>query len=130
MKHLSIILLSLWMTIISLFPKTDVCYLVDMPTLVEHYQEHQKTDNLSFWQFIVMHYTHSEHKSQEHEKHKHLPFQHHHVECCSVLVLETKSLQIHRSYSLSIEKTLIFPNRQDLYHYQPLKGIFQPPKYS
>lgn len=116
--------------IISLFPKTDVCHLVDIPTLMEHYQEHQTQKPVSFWQFIVMHYTQSDHKKEEPSKHKHLPFQHHHVECCSILALESRSLQISYIYNKSIEQIQNFPNTQDLYYFQPLKGIFQPPKHS
>jgi hypothetical protein len=116
--------------IISLFPKTDVCHLVDIPTLVEHYQEHQTQKEISFWQFITMHYTHSEHQKEEPSKHKHLPLQHHHVECCSILVLEAKTFNLYWINKQSVEKIIVFANTQDLYYFQPLKGIFQPPKNS
>ena len=35
---------------------TEVHQALRLPLLMEHYQEHKQKTNLSFWEFLVMHY--------------------------------------------------------------------------
>jgi len=127
MKKMAIISLSFWITIISLFPKADTCHLVDLPLLVDHYKEHQTEQPITFWQFIVLHYTYTDHQEKERSEQKHLPLQHHHVECANVIAFELKNFYWHY-LPQTFEQNIPFATYQNLYYFKPLKGVFQPPR--
>ncbi|GAB4127527.1 MAG: hypothetical protein OHK0045_17230 [Raineya sp.] len=112
--------------LISFFPKTDTCYLFDFGTLAEHFQEHQKQENIDFWQFLWLHYAHTEHQNQDH-KHKNLPLQHHHAECVSVVVQPTITLEVRKQYlpAIQVQNYIYW---QSFYQFQLTNENFQPPR--
>jgi hypothetical protein len=69
------------------------CELPKIPTLLEHYTEHQEADNDSFWQFLMEDYAHQESGHNHHgdEDHDNLPFPGSH-QCQHAPVVFTGSL--------------------------------------
>jgi hypothetical protein len=126
MKQCVAILLSLWIGLISFFPKTDASYLLDFETLANHFQEHQKRDNIDFWQFLWLHYARTEHQTQD-QNHKQLPLQHHHTECVSLTIIATPTFEIKNDPQVAIE-IQNYLDWQSFYHFQLTKEDFQPPR--
>lgn len=126
MKQYVAILLSFWIVFISLFPKADTCYLFDFGTLAEHFEEHQAHENLDFWQFLWLHYAQTEHRNQD-QNHKHLPFQHHHAECVSLIMLSHLSFEIKNPIQ-PIAQVKNYLDWQSFYHFQIADENFQPPR--
>lgn len=124
-KIIAIVLLSIYL--ISL---TELSQLVKLPVLIEHFSEHKKKDgNLSFWQFLCIHYSQNKMMDADHEKDMKLPFKSHDG-CISVIEIAFVSnhfdYQISKpvydeskSYSMYTEQFL-----QSAY----LSSIWQPPK--
>ena len=104
---------------------TEFSEVLRLPLLVEHYTEHKsKVDDLSFWQFLVMHYeTDVAHDDQD----KSLPFNDCHHSCfAQTFVIPIQKIVL----TESSEKTaLVHPSFYLLHEPQLLAGdIFQPPK--
>lgn len=125
-KHIATILLSLWISLTAFLPKSDTHCLGDMGNLLKHFAEHQRQENISFWQFLWLHYTHTEHQKQD-QKHKNLPFHHLHAECVHLAVLSFVYLEIipYNPPTPLKEKYFDCPT---FYHFQPIDESFQPPK--
>jgi len=96
-----------------------------MPVLIDHFQQHrQMVKDISFWEFLVMHYkTNTNHDAEDNQ----LPFKdpaHSFTSCISALPLPKMRLQ---------EKEPIMTSTPG-WHYSeaffssPLNEIFQPPK--
>lgn len=61
-----------------------------LPELVQHYEEHQLMDSdLSWLEFVVMHYFDEERHTGDHDEDHDLPFQH----CCQYFFADFKGLQ-------------------------------------
>lgn len=112
----------------SLISGQGISELNKISALVEHYKHHQEEHNgaeLSFANFLWMHYDeNSNHKNEE--NHDGLPLFHH---CTSIVffINETSS-----SISFKEEFDIISFNRHltNLYEYNNCHSIFQPPKFS
>ena len=112
--------------LISFLPKTDTSYLFDFEALVEHFQEHNKKENIDFWRFFLLHYTQHQHKTKD-ESHKQLPLQHHHVECVSFIVLPNPYFAMNTPIAAIAERQnyIIW---QSFYCFQLSNENFQPPR--
>lgn len=121
------ILLSCWLSLLSFFPKTDFQHIADISFLIQHYQEHQQSQAISFWEYLVIHYTQNPHSKEEKHKHKQLPLQHQHLDFqASFTVPELPILNLPTFYP---QHKRFFSERKHFYHFTNLKGIFQPPKF-
>ena len=104
---------------------TEFSEVLRLPLLVEHYTEHKsKVDDLSFWEFLVMHYeTDVAHDDQDMS----LPFKAcNHSFSTQTVVLPVQKLALTES---SGKVTLNYPSFYLLHEPQLLAGdIFQPPK--
>jgi hypothetical protein len=80
MRGLVTYFLSLNIFVQAITPAMDVLELRKLPALLEHYQVHRMKDQqLSFAEFLKMHYTDPVHHAEDHTTHSELPFgQHHH----------------------------------------------------
>lgn len=60
-----------------LFPFADLgCELKKLPSLFQHFEEHQEECDNSFWEFLAEHYFDmSSHEENHSDKHEDLPFQ-------------------------------------------------------
>ncbi len=127
MKQIATILLSLWISLTAFLPKSDTHYLGDMSNLLKHFAEHQRQENISFWQFLWLHYTHTEHQKQDSKKHKNLPLQCHHTECASLIILSHTSFEIQKQIQ-PINQIKNYLDWQSFYHFQIADESFQPPR--
>lgn len=127
MKSNSAIFLSLWITLISFFPKTDTCHLLDFGVLAEHFQEHRQKDSINIWQFLWLHYAHTEHRKQD-QNHKQLPLQHHHAECISLIIYPNASFEINHTPIIPTIQAPSYISWQSFYYFQLTKENFQPPR--
>lgn len=125
MKQYAAILLSIWVMLISFFPKADSRYLSDFSTLFKHFQEHQAQEGIDFWQFLRLHYSHTKHQSQD-ENHRKLPLQHHHAECVSFIVVYP-FFEINNSPQKPLH-IRNYTDWQSFYHFQLTDENFQPPR--
>jgi hypothetical protein len=95
------------------------------PILFEHFSEHKNlTGNISFWEFIVMHYTTNVSHDSDDNK---LPFKDPaHTFTAPVLALPTLKFSIEENYFVTnvIHGSLY----QEAFFASPLSEIFQPPK--
>ena len=106
---------------------TEFSEVLRLPLLVEHYTEHKsKVDDLSFWEFLVMHYeTDVAHDDQDMS----LPFKACNHSCfAQILVLPVQKIALIENS----EKTILsYTSFYLLHEPQLLAGdIFQPPKLS
>ncbi|MBK5279986.1 MAG: hypothetical protein JJE09_14095 [Bacteroidia bacterium] len=104
---------------------TEFSEVLRLPLLIEHFTEHKsKVDDLSFWQFLVMHYeTDVAHDDQDMS----LPFK----DCNHSLTAQTVSLPSQKiTLTELLEKTSIIHTSFYLLHEPKLLAgdIFQPPK--
>lgn len=59
----------------ALMPAMNTAELARVPLLLEHYQEHLKSDqSLTFLDFLILHYSNKDHHNKDHAKHSKLPF--------------------------------------------------------
>jgi hypothetical protein len=108
----------------------DLCFdgeqFIKLPSLIEHYNEHQSSDKISILKFLLMHYV--EHHSQNNE-HQNLPFKNH--QDCSHIHFYTyhSDSEINISNYLSSEKKsyVLFDENFSL---EKFVSIWHPPKIS
>jgi hypothetical protein len=87
MKALVTLLFVQILALKAFIPAMDTFELVKLPTLIEHFNEHQKENpDLSFWEYLVLHYENPIHHSEDHQKHSNLPFGNHHHDSFSLQV--------------------------------------------
>jgi hypothetical protein len=125
-KQIYAILLSVWISLISFFPKTDTSYLWDFSNLLKHFQEHQNKENIDFWQFLWLHYADTEHPKQD-QNHKKLPFHHQHAECVGSIILPVADFEINQKV-FPIAQAKNYSAWQSFYCFQPTNENFQPPR--
>jgi len=112
------------------FLNSAMLEIFSLPSLVEHYFEHSKEENIGFVKFLKLHYTENQHQNQSNPKHHHdsLPFHHqngsitHYTFCIPVLFrLEKSKTSISESgnetseYIFSVKDTIV-------------KSFWHPPK--
>ncbi|MCS6832437.1 MAG: hypothetical protein NZ521_02590 [Flammeovirgaceae bacterium] len=68
------LLLSIHFLVVSLLPNRNANELGLLPYLFKHYQEHIAQENLTFLEFLKLHYLDMKHHNEDHENHKKLPF--------------------------------------------------------
>lgn len=123
-KSVSIIFL-----LIYLFSATELSQLVKLPTLVEHFTEHkQQNENMSFWDFLCIHYAGKFSKDNDYEKDMKLPFKSHDSSQTFIFVSNPPVTPfIHLISSNFKEKTFCHYDEQFLIT-PYLSCIWQPPK--
>jgi hypothetical protein len=120
-------LLSISLLLLYLNSFTEFHELLRVPVLVEHYQEHrQKVSDISFWEFLVMHYkTDVAHDEQDNQ----LPFKDkNHSYTAPAISLPFHRLVLKEPSSVILIKHTSF---YKVAHFaSPNQAIFQPPKLS
>ncbi|MFH7039916.1 hypothetical protein ACHRVY_18410 [Flavobacterium plurextorum] len=122
-KHLSILFLSVY-----LLSVTQLVELIKLPVMVEHYVEHKEQNpNLTFFQFLCIHYQGQDVYDADYEKDMKLPFKSH-TNISSVVFYPL--LQEYKT----IQKVNYKYKKQNLYTYSfsyssiSLSSIWQPPR--
>lgn len=110
---------------------TEMYQLFKIPQLFTHYTEHHNTNNeLSFSEFLHMHYSTDDDHDADKEKDMKLPFKSH--ENCSHIVLSIPHSDINQSLFIPTKEhsLLISRMRQSTSYSADLPSIWQPPKSS
>lgn len=124
-RIISIILLSLYV-----FATAEFRELLKLPQLAEHYAEHRaKNPQISFWEFLDMHYSHGIVVDEDYHEDMKLPFKT--TDDCGHLtvtgIIASAEEQLHISPFANSRDA--FPVPTDFFHTSPFLGtIFQPPK--
>jgi hypothetical protein len=116
-----------------LFATTDAYQLLKLPVVFQHFAEHRiENKNISFLEFLDMHYMHGSPKDADYDRDMQLPFKKACPDCVSCIAA---AVFVPLTTSLSIEKPLVqiltqnyFPQDQLLLSAY-LASIWQPPKY-
>lgn len=123
--------ISLILLYIFLISNTSFGELLRLPTLIHHYFEHSKMDNLNIIEFLNEHYSNQiSHQDDKHHDHENLPFKN-----VNNQTLQLFSITQHSIYSVNhnfIDKEnppkiiFITPPYSNTY----LNSIWQPPRFS
>ena len=125
-KLIPILFLSIYLVSV-----TELHELFKLPQLVEHFMEHKSEDNkTTFLDFLVMHYSDSDHANQDGPEDTKLPFKSHH-DC--VNLVNTGFVAFH-SFCLVVKSTPIESkvyntHSSDFISSAYLSSIWQPPKF-
>ena len=128
MKTFTSIFLGILIFIGSLFPKTGIEELRKIPQLINHYQEHLKTENINFFNFLIKHYA-SDHATNghAHQGHPTLPSMHSGAPVF-VFVVPFYSLNFISNFvSILFLQKINFYNT--LYNFIYTSSLLQPPKF-
>ncbi|MEO8117247.1 MAG: hypothetical protein ABI653_06315 [Bacteroidota bacterium] len=112
-----------------LFSTTELSQLLKMPLLVQHFMEHREMNSeITFWQFLNMHYATGDVKNTEHEKDTQLPFKAHDncVASISNVYLPTQKISITKPVRILENKHFKTPEQFLLSTF--LSNIWQPPR--
>ncbi|MBK9401032.1 MAG: hypothetical protein IPN36_09290 [Bacteroidetes bacterium] len=129
MKALATIFLSAYLFAQSIVPGNILSKTNEIIVLLEHFEFHKlhSTSELSFYDFLILHYGNSEHEKSDIENHKRLPLRHKSI---SNSINETIFIVEH--CKVSIENHSLIPeycNEEDLtLPNQKTIGVFHPPK--
>jgi hypothetical protein len=124
-KIVSIFLLGIY-----LFSTTEVYQLLKLPVVFEHFHEHKLADrNISFLQFLVMHYGEDDPKDGDYQRDMKLPFKrtNHYITSIS-LVTVPESYEIFFPPKFHVTQNVFFIKNDSFVHTAFLSAIFQPPK--
>ncbi|MES2780685.1 MAG: hypothetical protein V4651_12395 [Bacteroidota bacterium] len=110
----------------AILPGQGISELHKIPALIHHYKHHQETPGhgqLSFSDFLAMHYNQNSAHKQE-EDHEDLPLFH---TCCVNILFVSETIQIVLNATIS-EPSLQPKEVKNEYNYSLHHTIFQPPR--
>jgi hypothetical protein len=116
---------------IYLFSTTEAHQLLKLPIIFQHFQEHQnESKNITFLQFLDMHYMHGSPKYADYERDMQLPFKTS-GDCISSIVpaFVPVTVQLTVTRPIEILEKKIFNPRNQIFHSPYLSNIWQPPKF-
>ena len=110
---------------------TELHQLLKLPVLMEHFFEHQsQNNNLTFFEFLSMHYSQEDDRDGDKEKDSKLPFKSHSF-CNSSISFITLNTEV--NYTFTVLK--VFKERKSIINFynflvssSHLKAIWQPPQ--
>lgn len=110
----------------SLLPKFDLEELGQVDELYEHYLSHVQLSNgnLSFGNFLSMHYSNQEHDTEE--NHERLPFHHH--ECNVAITCAMLPEILYSFHTTPLSDKLPIPVYEQVNYSEYAASIWQPPK--
>lgn len=111
------------------FTVTECNQLLKLPVLLEHYIEHKASNqNISFSDFLYMHYAGNDFNDQDQDRDMQLPFKSHsHFTSMVVQSLPLQSETISLKLSIRISKSPTVYKRLNFQSFY-LSSIWQPPK--
>lgn len=109
--------------------RLPVVELFKLPALMEHFEQHQlQNETLNFWDFLILHYAHSNSEEKEHQK---LPFKSpsfflftdkYHLPTCVRIITD------------NLFEGVLLPEKREFYRFSNCSlffcSIWQPPKRS
>lgn len=111
---------------------TEFHELLKVPVLIGHFMEHRSENkDLSFWDFIFMHYAQGQVKDADYDKDMRLPFKSLPELTCSIPMMAVIPGLQHSEVKLFLLKERMRNYRKDLFITADFSSyIWQPPKYS
>ncbi|MEZ0612419.1 hypothetical protein ACAW74_28175 [Fibrella sp. WM1] len=127
MKSIVAFVLACWMLGGSLLPGFGIDQSAHWGDLVQHYQQHRKTDStLSFTDFLKMYYgADSEHQKHPNHSHHNLPSSGHSV---PVYAPTTLRLAAPNPMQVLMPSTAVFFRKADLYSFLAVFALINPPR--
>lgn len=113
-----------------LFSTTELYQLLKLPMVFEHFAEHQKKNkNISFLQFLDMHYMHGSPKDQDYSEDMKLPFKT--ADNCVLIispVIIPRLLHVFESHVVYIPEKEMHMPQDEMILSSYLSRVWQPPK--
>lgn len=125
-------IMALTLLCLYLFGTTEVCQLLKLPFLFNHYLEHNHHEkiNLSFFEYLKLHYSSDSNSSNKHNEDSKLPFKTS-DECCIAghisIPVTGYSIPLPQFYNISNSYPFY---KNDAFLPMTVQDIFQPPRLS
>lgn len=109
-----------------LLPKQILHFTIHLPDIIEHFEEHKKSEHSDIFEFISSHLTTNKKESKEHSN---LPLNHEHSNLPD-LQISMFNINLSQSFNLIIpnNRTIKIPALAVFKYSNFLTSIFQPPK--
>jgi hypothetical protein len=112
----------------SAFPRLAFSDLVDLPILFQHFEKHTlESPEISFLQFLTLHYGDSDHVDQDSKNHERLPFsKSHRTHTFYQIAQSTKVMNFITAFKVLMEIEGVTYKESSIH--SVLVSIWQPPK--
>ncbi|WP_344821805.1 hypothetical protein [Rurimicrobium arvi] len=117
-------------TVYLLSTHVQVLELMKLPVLMEHFAEHrQRNPQVTFIQFLCMHYTEQNVKDSDYERDMQLPFKtlSHSPMIWVGCIVPSAQITLHTRPVIAPEQKMLFP-KEEAWSSQYLSFIWQPPR--
>ena len=127
-RFIAILFLSL-----QLLTNTELCQLVKLPVLFEHYREHEALNKgISFFSFLNMHYFNSDPRDADYARDMQLPFK---TNTGALLVCHSPSVPVSPAGFVLVPPKKEIPQHYIRHYFSRISSdnhndIFQPPRFS
>ena len=122
-------LLTIFLLIMYLFSTTEAHQLLKLPVVFEHYAEHKtENSNISFLEFLDMHYMHGNPNDKDRDRDMQLPFKTSDYCACAVTAFVSLIQQISIGNPDKIINLQYRIPKNDFINSSYLSNIWQPPK--
>jgi hypothetical protein len=98
-----------------------------LPVLIEHFKEHQQIRNVSFIDFLAMHYWGDDLNDDDGDRDMQLPFKNISGYSLQVVFIPTEKHTIHIPFNIGHKESSIIPFTSNLYSNPALFSVFRPP---
>lgn len=98
-----------------------------LPILIEHYNEHQQRQNVSFIDFLEMHYWGEDINDNDSDRDMQLPFKHISSASFQLVFVPTEKHTFDIPFTADFSESGIIPFTSNLYSNPALFAVFRPP---
>ncbi|MDA6070253.1 hypothetical protein NJT12_11550 [Flavobacterium sp. AC] len=98
-----------------------------MPILIEHYNEHQQRQNVSFIDFLEMHYWGEDLNDNDTDRDMQLPFKHISSASFQLVFVPADKPAFYIPFNIGFSEFRIIPYTSNLYSNPALFSVFRPP---
>lgn len=112
-----------------LFATTEASQLLKLPVIIQHFREHrQQNKDISFFEFLDMHYMHGSPKDQDYNRDMQLPFKKTNHHLVTSPVTEPRFLFVPEPVPIAFKRQSFIIRNEDSAIPQHRPDIFQPPR--
>jgi len=98
-----------------------------LPILIEHFNEHQQRQNVSFIDFLEMHYWGEDLNDNDTDRDMQLPFKHISSASFQVVFVPADKPLFYIPFTFGFSESAIIPYTSNLYSNPALFSVFRPP---
>lgn len=98
-----------------------------LPVLIEHFKEHQQIRNVSFIDFLAMHYWGDDLNDDDGDRDMQLPFKNISGYSLQLVFIPTEKHTIYLPFNIGLKESNIIPFTSNLYSNPALFSVFRPP---